>query len=184
MPTKKEEEKEAKSEKTEKDTVGADEENVVRGNTRGLTIDQQTKEARGETDEKEDKEKAEGKADGRDKEAEKLLEEAFPERKAINLRVEARREHAKKAGFDINRPASKFKVEKVGKGKQYVGMVTCESVHGETQERISARIELPTPRGEDYVFYAFQQHHPHATREDFKIDPENKIDPNLRSRYE
>ena len=181
MPTKEKE----KPERAEKEDEGADEEkNVVRGDTHGKTIEQQTKEARGEGDEKEDKKKLEGKADGRDKEAEKILEEAFPERKAINLRVDARRDHAKALGFDVNRPERVFKVEKVDQGKQFVGMVTCESVHGETHERISARIELPTPRGEEYVWYAFKQHHPHAMREEFKIDADNKIDPNLRTRYE
>jgi hypothetical protein len=165
------------------------EENTIVGKDTGKTIQQQTQEARGEEGEEGDKKNKAMRdySDGADKEAEKILEEAFPERKAIDLRVEARRKFNEKFGIDPNRPEAIFKVElsdKMKGEKLYKGRLTLHSVHGETHEKLSFAIEEFAPRGEDYLFYRMKVAHPHALREHFEIDAENKSDPNLRSRFE
>ena len=128
------------------------EENVVVGKEKDF--EQQRKEARGE-EEGSDKEKAmRDYSDGADKEAEKALEEAFPERKAVDLRVEARRKFNEKFGIDPNRPDARYKTEIADelKGeKLYKGRLTLLSVHGETHERLSWVIQVDGPaRGEEY----------------------------------
>jgi hypothetical protein len=163
--------------------------NTIVGKDTGKTIQQQTKEARGEEgDEGDKKNKAmRDYSDGADKEAEKILEEAYPERKAIDLRVEARRKFNEKFGIDPNRADRIIKVELSDdmKGdKLYKGRLTLHSVHGETHEKLSFPVNEDAPRGEDYLWYVMKNAHPHAVREHFEIDAENKSDPNLRSRFE
>lgn len=161
------------------------EKNVVVGEEK--TLEQQIKEARGE-EEGGDKDKAmRDYSDGADKEAEKALEEAFPERKAIDLRVEARRKFNEKFGIDPNKPDDRFKVEisdKVKDKKLYKGRLTLQSVHGETHERLAFVTNEDVARGEDYLWYVMKRAHPHAIREFFEVDPENKTEPQYRSRYE
>jgi hypothetical protein len=165
------------------------EQNTIVGKDTGKTIEQQTKEARGEEgDEGDKKNKAiRDYSDGADKEAEKILEEAFPERKAIDLRVEARRKFNEKFGIDPNRADRIIKVElsdEMKGEKLYKGRLTLHSVHGETHEKLSFPVNEDAPRGEDYLWYVMKNAHPHAVREYFEIDAENKTDPNLRSRWE
>jgi hypothetical protein len=165
------------------------EENTIVGKDTGKTIQQQTKEARGEEGEEGDKKNKAMRdySDGADKEAEKILEEAHPERKAIDLRVEARRKFNEKFGIDPNRADRIIKVELSDdmKGdKLYKGRLTLHSVHGETHEKLSFPVNEDAPRGEDYLWYVMKNAHPHAVREHFEIDVENKTDPNLRSRFE
>ncbi len=163
-------------------------ENTIEGKDTGKTITQQTKEARGEEGEEGDKKDKAMRdySDGADKEAEKILEEAYPERKAIDLRVEARRKFNEKFGIDPNKSDRIIKTEisdKV-KGKLYKGRLTLHSVHGETHEKLSFPCHEYAARGEDYLWYVMKGAHPHAMREHFEIDAENTSDPNLRSRYE
>jgi len=162
-------------------------ENTIEGKDTGKTITQQTKEARGEEGEeggKKNKAMLEY-SDGADKEAEKILEEAYPERKAIDLRVESRRKFNEKFGIDPNRGNRIIKTEIADKqGKLYKGRLTLHSVHGETYEKLSFPVNEDVARGEDYLFYVMKNAHPHAMREHFEIDAENESDPNLRSRYE
>jgi hypothetical protein len=165
------------------------EENTIVGENTGKTIQQQTEEARGEAgqDDNEKSKAIRDYSDGADKEAEKILEEAYPERKAINLRVESRRKFNEKFGIDPNRGNRIIKVEisEEMKGeKLYRGKLTLHSVHGETHEKLSFPCEEFASRGEDYLWYVMKNAHPHAMREHFKIDSENTSDPNLRSRYE
>jgi hypothetical protein len=165
------------------------EENTIVGKDTGKTIQQQTKEARGEEGEEGDKKNKAMRdySDGADKEAEKILEEAYPERKAIDLRVEARRKFNEKFGIDPNRGDRILKVElsdKMKGDKLYKGRLTLHSVHGETHEKLSFPVNEDAPRGEDYLWYVMKNAHPHAVREHFEIDAENKSDPNLRSRFE
>jgi hypothetical protein len=165
------------------------EKNVVHGKMEAKDVNEQARKARGEEDDSGDKVKAmRNYSDGRDKQAEKMLEEAFPERKAIDLRVESRQEFNEKFGIDPNKPDARFKVEK-GEGfqgeKQYIGKLTLHSVHGETHEKLSFNCEIYNyPRGEEYLWYVMKNAHPHAIREEFTIDAENKTDPLLRSRFE
>jgi hypothetical protein len=196
MPTKEKEE----SKKADRSERGEDankqakarqekEEATIVGKDTGKTIAQQTKEARGEEGEEGDqKNKAmQDYSDGADKEAEKILEEAFPERKAIDLRVESRRKFNEKFGIDPNRADRIIKVElsdKMKGDKLYKGRLTLHSVHGETHESLSFPCTEEIARGEDYLWYVMKNAHPHAVREHFEIDAENKTDPNLRSRYE
>jgi hypothetical protein len=163
--------------------------NAIVGKDTGKTIQQQTKEARGEEGEEGDKKNKAIRdySDGADKEAEKILEEAYPERKAIDLRVESRRKFNEKFGIDPNRADRILKVEisdKVKGEKLYKGRLTLHSVHGETHEKLSFPCHEDVARGEDYLFYVMKNAHPHAMREHFEIDAENTSDPNLRSRYE
>lgn len=164
-------------------------ENTIVGKDTGKTITEQTKEARGEAGEEGEKKlkAVRDYSDSADKEAEKILEEAYPERKAIDLRVESRRKFNEKFGIDPNRPESVFKVEisdKLKGEKLYKGRLTLHSVHGETHEKLSFPIHEDVARGEEYLWYVMKNSHPHAMREYFEIDAENKTDPNLRSRYE
>ena len=161
--------------------------NVVHGAAKPPDVLEQAKKARGQDDEDGDQAKAmRNYSDSADKEAEKILEEAFPERKAIDLRFESRRKFNEKFGIDPNRPASQFKVEKGDvKEKMYDGNVTLHSVHGETHEKVSFPFEIRGyPRGEEYLWYVMKQAHPHAMREHFEIDEKNETDPMLRSRFE
>jgi len=165
--------------------------NTVTGKVTGKSLEQQAKEARGEAgDEGKDREKEmlEYKS-GEDKQAEKLLEEAFPERKAVDIRLEGRRKFIEKfPEADPNKPSGGFRVEVADdlKGeKLYKGKLTLQSVHEETHERIAFPIVIEGPaRGEGYLFYCMKQAHPHAMREHFEIDAENVTDPLLRTRYE
>jgi hypothetical protein len=151
---------------------------------------EQIEKARG-LDKKNDLKKGD-KVDSRDRQAEKLLDKADPKREATNLRVAARADylkaHGETPGNEGDGGASSGSLKKVGEivnlGKQYRGDVTCTSVHGQTHEKISAKIHLPVPHGEDSVFAAFKQYHPNAVRDEFEIDATNKADPGLRSRYE
>ncbi len=165
------------------------EKNVVHGKMEAKDVNEQAQKARGEKDDSGEQSKAmRNYSDSRDKQAEKLLEEAFPERKAVDLRVESRQEFYEKFGIDPNKPESRFKVEKAEgfkNEKQYIGKLTLHSVHGETHEKISFNTEIFNyPRGEDYLWYVMKNAHPHAIREEFTIDAENKTDPLLRSRFE
>jgi len=169
-------------------TKKTDEKNIVEGKDTGKTILQQTKEARGEEGEEGDKKNKAMRdySDGADKEAERILEEAYPERKAIDLRVEARRKFNEKFGIDPKGDRIiKVEVSDKMKGdKLYKGRLTLHSVHGETHEKLSFPCHEDVARGEDYLWYVMKNAHPHAVREHFEIDAENKSDPNLRSRYE
>lgn len=127
-------------------------------------------------------------SDGRDKQAEKILEEAHPERKAVDLRIASREEFLEKAGEVPGTKGSghpgMFKVEKSDvKHKMYIGQVTGHSVHRQTLEKLSYPIVLSSPSGEEYVWHCFQTYHPDALREEFEIDDKNETDPNLRSKY-
>lgn len=111
-----------------------------------------------------------------DKAALKAAEDALtPEEREANAKLAAKASHTPDAA---NAPAP------VNQGTTYVGPVTCTSTSFETGELVSARIRLPEPVHEDRVFYAFQQHHPSARREGFKIDPTNTDDPGLRTSKE
>jgi hypothetical protein len=185
MATKEKDREESKAEAKDHSRKSADEKEIVVGKDPGITVDEQAKKARGEDEEK--LKKADEATFGNDKEAEKLFEEAFPERKAINLRVEGNLERNEKLGINRNLPASKFKVElsdEMKGEKLYQGRLTLQSVHGETHEKISFPVVEDVARGEDYLWYVMKNAHPHAIREHFEIDAENTSDPNLRTRYE
>jgi hypothetical protein len=79
--------------------------------------------------------------------------------------------------------ASDFKIGKLSGAPTFSGIVTCTSRSWETDEEISAQIDIPNPVTEDGVFYRFLQYHPSARRDGFKIDTENVTDPKLRTRY-
>lgn len=162
--------------------------NVVHGKMEAKDVDEQARKARGQEDEdgEGDSKAMRNYSDGRDKQAEKILEEADPYRKAVDLRLESRRDFNEKFGIDPNAPGSRFKVEKADvKEKLYIGKLTLQSVHGETHEKISFNCEINGyPRGEEYLWYVMKNAHPHAMREHFEIDASNTTDPLLRSRFE
>jgi hypothetical protein len=164
------------------------EKNAIVGEETGKTLQQQADEARGEGDQGDKAKEMAEYTDGADKEAEKILEEAFPERKATNIRVEANQKFNEKFGIDPNAPSSRYKVEISDKGgKLYKGHLTLQSVHADTLEKI-AFVVIDDPgspaHGEEYLFHIMKSAHPQAMREHFEIDAENKTDPLLRSRYE
>ena len=152
---------------------------VEGGNAAKVDIVEQTNEARGI-----DSDAKGGDDSGKVVEAAKPI--YTPEMKVRDAQIKARQEHLAAHGATDNVAQSGLKkVEQVNKGKQYKGLLTVTSVHGQTHEKISANIDVPTASGEDYVKYAFLQHHPMAMVDDtFTIDETNTDDPNLRSRYE
>lgn len=155
---------------------------VIEGDDRGLDVTEQTREARGI--EEENGEIDAGKAG--------TPPHTTPEMKATDAQIEERKEYLRSAGLDPNQERNnpgvalrKVEIADTSK-KQYRGMVTVSGVHGQTHEKISARIDLPTASGEEYVHYAFFVHHPAADRDPatITIDHENRDDPNLRSHFE
>jgi len=161
---------------------------VIQGDDHGKDVIEQTKEARGM---KEGVEAVDAGSAGSAAAKPPLT----PEMKARDAQIEDREQYLEDNGVDAARdrnfpgggPAGLKKVEMADKpSKLYRGMVTVTGVHGQTQEKISARIDLPQESGEQFVHYAFFQHHPAANRDTatITIDPENKDDPNLRSRWE
>lgn len=164
--------------KTARKTPAPPESNVIQGDDRGKDVVEQTREARGETEQA----------------PVNLAGEAgtpmprTPEMEARDKQIEERRAFLEEQGTNVNEAGANLKkVEAADTSKkQYRGMVTVTGVHGQTHEKISARIDLPLASGEEYVHYAFFAHHPAADRDvsTITIDPENKDDPNLRSRYE
>ena len=66
----------------------------------------------------------------------------------------------------------------------YQGKLSAEAVAAATGEKVSVVWEQAMPTTEDGCFYSFLQYHPSAIRDTFKIDPENKIDPTLRTSLE
>jgi hypothetical protein len=116
-----------------------------------------------------------------------------PQMKAVDAQLKERREFLEGQGLDADKERNTpgtgglKKVEAATTSKKsYRGMVTVTGVHGQTHEKISARIDLPQDSGEEFVHYAFFQHHPAADRDvsTITIDASNKDDPNLRSRWE
>lgn len=174
-----------KKTKTEKTDTKAKQPEVIEGDDRGLDVVEQTREARGieEGDNNVDPGKAGSAAS---------QPPLTPEMKAVDAQIEERREYLRDNGIDLNQDrnnpgAALRKVELADTSKkQYRGMVTVSGVHGQTHEKVSCRIDLPTASGEEYVHYAFFAHHPAADRDvsTIKIDSENKDDPNLRSHFE
>jgi hypothetical protein len=162
-------------------------EKVIQGDDRGKDVREQTMEARGiDPNEK-------ASVDAGDAGSAASKPPLTDEMKARDAQIEEREKFLKSQGLDPdterNSPGDGGlrKVEAADTSKkQYRGMVTVTGVHGQTHEKISARIDLPTASGEEFVHYAFFQHHPAADRDlsTITIDPENKDDPNLRSRFE
>ena len=66
----------------------------------------------------------------------------------------------------------------------YQGKISAEAIAAATGEKVSAVFEQAEPTTEDGLFYHFQQYHPSAKRDSFKIDTDNKIDPTLRTHLE
>lgn len=159
---------------------------VIQGDTRGLDVAEQTLEARG-IDPNEKNKIDPGKA-GSAASKPPLTDEM----KARDAQIKEREDYLRSQGLDPdmerNFPGTGLKkVEKAStSNKQYRGMVTVTGIHGQTHEKISSRIDFPEASGVDYVHYAFFQHHPAADHDPstITIDPENKDDPNLRSRFE
>jgi hypothetical protein len=158
---------------------------VIQGDTHGKDVVEQTQAARGI--DKDSNKVDPGKA-GSAASKPPLTDEM----KARDAQIKEREDYLRSQGLDPdverNNPGGGLKkVERADiKAKQYRGMVTVTGIHGQTHEKISARIELPEASGEDYVQRAFYAHHPAAIRDPstVTIDPENKDDPNLRSRFE
>ena len=90
--------------KANSNSASEQEKNAIVGKEK--TLQQQIKEARGEGEGGEKEKEMLEYEDGADKEAEKLLEEAFPERKAIDIRLESRRKFNEKFGIDPNAPGT------------------------------------------------------------------------------
>jgi hypothetical protein len=157
------------------------ESNVIQGDDHGKDVIEQTREARGGTGEQERVDLAgdAGTAPPR-----------TDEMQARDKQIEERREFLEERGTssnDAGRAGNLKKVEAADTSqKQYRGMVTVSGIHGQTHEKISCRIDLPTASGEEYVHYAFFAHHPAANRDPstITIDPLNQSDPFLRSRFE
>lgn len=164
--------------------------NLVKGDDQGHDVFQQAREIRGEPEPGEAATEDDSKnTAGVGKSKQAAQANYTDEQKQRDLAKEAREEYLESLGLSSNDVGSQSGGKKVVPsgigGKQYVGPVTCESVHGQTHEKISARIDLPTATGEEGVYRAFQAHHANAMREHFKIDATNQsIDPNLRSRFE
>jgi hypothetical protein len=66
----------------------------------------------------------------------------------------------------------------------YKGKLSAEAIAGATGEKVSVVMVVEMPTTEDGVFYHFQQYHPSAIRDTFKIDASNSIDPTLRTSLE
>jgi hypothetical protein len=66
----------------------------------------------------------------------------------------------------------------------YQGKLSAEAIAGATGEKVSVVWEQAMPTTEDGCFHSFQQYHPSAIRDTFKIDPSNTIDPTLRTSLE
>jgi hypothetical protein len=66
----------------------------------------------------------------------------------------------------------------------YQGDLTAEATAAATGERVSIKWHQAHPTTEDGCFWAFQQYHPSAIRETFKIDASNTTDPTLRTSLE
>ncbi len=66
----------------------------------------------------------------------------------------------------------------------YRGKISAEAIAAATGEKVSVVFEQVEPTTEDGLFYHFQQYHPSAKRDSFKIDPTNRIDPTLRTHLE
>jgi hypothetical protein len=66
----------------------------------------------------------------------------------------------------------------------YQGRLTAEAVAAATGEKVSVTWEQAMPTTEDGCFYSFQQYHPSAIRDTFKLDPDNELDPTLRTSLE
>lgn len=154
---------------------------AIKGENQDIDLKDQIEKARGTEEAADDKG---GKVDSKVTAAAKAA--ATPEMNLRDAAKEAREEHLRSLGVDPAHPGGGYKKVEPAKIKEkmYVGDVTCESVSGETHERISAKINLPSPKGEEYVWYAFKVHHMTAMREYFKIDPDNETDPMLRTHLE
>lgn len=66
----------------------------------------------------------------------------------------------------------------------YQGKISAEAIAAATGEKVSIVFVQEMPTTEEGLFYHFQQYHPSAIRDTFKIDLENKIDPTLRTSLE
>jgi hypothetical protein len=175
--------------KKSKKTETAEKPEVIQGDDRGKDVAEQTMEARG-IDPNERTSIAAGKAGSAASQP-----PLTPEMKARDAQIEEREEFLREQGADPdterNSPGGGInnlkKVEAADtSSKQYRGMVTVSGIHGQTHEKVSCRIDLPTACGEEYVHYAFFSHHPAAVRDvsTIVIDSKNETDPNLRSHFE
>lgn len=168
-----------KSKKT-KAPKGSD---VIKGDDHGKDVIEQTKEARGEDGDKGIDPGKAGSAASKPPYTDEM--------KARDAQIKEREQYLEDNGIDPdqdrNNPGGGLKKVEMAdtKARLYQGMVTVTGVHGDTHEKISARIDLPVATGEYGVKRAFFAHHPAASREEeITIDAENVTDPNLRSRYE
>lgn len=66
----------------------------------------------------------------------------------------------------------------------YQGKLSAEAIAAATGEKVSVVWEQAMPTTEDGCFYSFQQYHPSAMRDTFKLDVTNTIDPTLRTSLE
>lgn len=89
----------------------------------------------------------------------------------------------KPTGKEPERPPGGVKVVKVDR-TLYQGKISAEAIAGATGEEVSAVFVQEEPTTEDGLFYHFQQYHPSAIRDTFKIDPTNTLDPTKRTYLE
>jgi hypothetical protein len=92
-------------------------------------------------------------------------------------------EKGKPTGKKPHRKPGDVKTVKV-KYPLYQGKLTCTADAAATGEEVSVVMVVAEPTTEDGVFYHFQQYHPSAIRDTFKIDPTNTDDPTKRTYLE
>lgn len=66
----------------------------------------------------------------------------------------------------------------------YRGKISAEAVASATGQKVSVVWDQAEATTEDGLFHSFVAYHPSAKRDTFKIDPQNKIDPTLRTYLE
>jgi hypothetical protein len=146
------------------------------------SITEQAKEARGEEEAKKD--------DGGAVDTSAADANYTDEEKAKDAAKDAKVKHLESLGLDpeaASQPGTGgFKVEDADPDEpMYVGVVTVEGVDGQYYKKISTRIDVgPTPKGHDWLEYAFKVHFPSADiSKGITVDPENKTDPLLRTQH-
>lgn len=154
---------------------------VTVGKENNLTAREQGQVARGEVDEngkpKADNKVAEAEKKANAKASAAAVESGLTDKeKAVDAALVERRKVLEAAGETAG-----VKIVKTD-AKLYVGKLTVSGTAGATGEPISIVYEQAEPTTEDGVFWAFRAYHPSALRDKtFKIDPENKDDPTLRT---
>ena len=149
---------------------------IVHGKRTGLSAIEQGMKARGELDENNQPIAAEEKESTSTESAKVANDARTDKEKAADKKLELLFEEREKAAGD-NSP---HKVEET----LYVGPISAEAIAAATGQKVSYKWVQAQPTTEDGLFHSFVAAHPSAKRDTFKIDPENKIDPTLRTYLE